>query len=225
MGNKGITTKRALIERANSSLVVIAGLAAFLTVFSLVASKTLFSQLAYQNRVLKEKHATVARLRSNLTAANELENSYKAFVSTTTNVIGGDAHGNGERDGNNAKIVLDALPSNYDFPALTTSLEKLVTGVSGVKISSITGTDDEVAQAANTSSSSPKATVIPFSISVSGNYASIQQLIGQFEHSIRPFQIQNMTLSGTQDNLTLSVSAQTYYQPAKSLTIGTKVVK
>jgi hypothetical protein len=29
MGNKGITTKRALIERANSSLVVIAGLAAF----------------------------------------------------------------------------------------------------------------------------------------------------------------------------------------------------
>jgi hypothetical protein len=225
MGNKGITSKRLLIDKANSSLVVIAGLAAFLTVFSLVASKTLFSQLTYQNRVLTEKHATVARLRSNLTAANELEVSYKAFVSTTTNVIGGDSKGNGERDGNNAKIILDALPSNYDFPALTTSLEKLITGVNGVKVSGITGTDDEVAQSANDTSEAPQATAMPFTIAVTGSYPAIQELIGRFEHSIRPFQIQSMTLSGNQSNLTLTLIAQTFYQPAKSLNIGTKVVK
>jgi hypothetical protein len=225
MGNKGITSKRALIERANSSLVIIAGLAAFLTVFSLVASKTLFSQLTYQNRVLKEKHATVARLRSNLTAAQQLESSYQAFVTTSTNVIEGDSKGSGERDGNNAKIILDALPSNYDFPAMTTSLEKLITGVNGLKITSITGTDDEVAQSATKSSNAPQATPMPFTIVVDGNYQAIQELIGRFEHSIRPFQIQSMTLGGKQSDLTLTLVAQTFYQPAKSLNITTKVVK
>ncbi|MGH7241156.1 MAG: hypothetical protein ACREGB_02565, partial [Candidatus Saccharimonadales bacterium] len=66
MAGNGITSKRVLIDKANSSLVAMTAVAAFLTVFSLVASKTLFSQLAYQNRVLKEKHTTVAQLRSDI---------------------------------------------------------------------------------------------------------------------------------------------------------------
>lgn len=225
MNANGITSKRVLINKANSSLVAIAGIAAFISVFSLVASKTLFSQLAYQNRVLNQKHATVARLRSNITAANQLETSYKAFTTTTTNVINGDANGTGERDGNNAKIILDALPSNYDFPALTTSLEKLITSTNGLKINSITGTDDEVAQAANTSSGTPKSVAMPFTITVDGSYAAIQELIGKFEHSIRPIQVQSITLTGDQTDLTMTLTAQTFYQPAKSLAIGTKVVK
>jgi hypothetical protein len=225
MGGKNITTKRALIDKANSSLVIITGLAAFLTIFSLVASKTLFSQFAYQNRVLKEKHATVARLRSDITAGNQLETSYQAFTKTTTNIIDGDANGTGERDGSNTKIILDALPSTYDFPALTTSLEKLITSVNGVQITSISGTDDEVAQSANATSATPQAVPMPFTIAVNGNYQAIQDLIGRFEHSIRPFQIQNMTLTGDQANLTLTLVAQTFYQPAKTLNIGTKVVK
>lgn len=225
MGNQGITSKRALIDKANSSIVGIAAIAAFVTIFSLVASKTLFSQLTYQNRVLKEKHATVARLRSDITAANQLETSYKAFTTTTTNVINGDANGTGERDGNNAKIILDALPSNYDFPALTTSIEKLITSTNGLKITSITGTDDEVAQSANSTSSTPAAVAMPFTVTVQGNYQAIQELVGKFEKSIRPIQVQSLTLTGDQTDLTMTLSAQTFYQPAKALTIGTKVVK
>jgi len=225
MGGKGIASKRALIDKSNSSLVVITGLAAFLTVFSLVASNALFSQFAYQNRVLKAKHSTVVQLRSNITAANQLEKSYDAFSNTTTNVINGDAKGSGERDGNNTKIILDALPSNYDFPALATSLEKLITSVDVLEITSITGTDDEVAQAANQTSSTPQSVAIPFTIAVSGDYNSVQRFISSMERSIRPFQIQSMALSGTQSDMTLTVVAQTFYQPAKSLNITTKVVK
>lgn len=225
MGGKGITTKRVLIDKTNSSLVLVTAVAAFLVIFSLVASKTLFSQLTYQNRVLDAKHETVARLRSNITAGNKLETSYQAFTQTTTNVIGGDSKGSGERDGNNTKIVLDALPSNYDFPALATSLEKLMTSVNGLTITGITGTDDQVAQSANASAGTPQAVPIPFTVAVSGNYQAIQELIGKFEHSIRPFQIQTLTVSGEQTNLTMFVTAQTFYQPAKELTIGSKVVK
>lgn len=225
MGGKGITTKRVLIDKTNKSLVIFTAVAAFLVIFSLVASKALFSQLTYQNRVIDEKHITVARLRSNLEAGKKLETSYKAFTGTTTNVIGGDANGAGERDGNNAKIVLDALPSTYDFPALATSLEKLMTSVNGLTITGITGTDDQIAQSANSSAGTPQAIPIPFTVAVSGNYQAIQEMVSKFEKSIRPIQIQTMTLSGEQANLTLFVNAQTFYQPAKELTIGSKVVK
>lgn len=224
MADKSFTTKRALIDKANSSLVVIAGVAAFLTVFCLIASKTLISQAAYQNRVLKAKHTAVAQLRSDITASNQLQTAYDAFTSTTQNAIGGDPHGSGEKDGDNAKIILDALPSTYDFPALTTSLEKLVNN-SGVQINSITGTDDEAAQAANKSSNTPQPVPIPFQVIVHGNYQSVQALIGQFEHSIRPFQIHSITISGDQSDLNASIIGQTFYQPAKSLNITTKVVK
>jgi hypothetical protein len=224
MADKSITTKRALIDKANSSLVIVAGVAAFLTVFCLVASKTLISQAAYQNRVLKAKHTAVAQLRSDITAGNQLQSSYKAFTSTTQNAIGGDPTGSGEKDGDNAKIILDALPSTYDFPALATSIEKLI-GDAGVQINSITGTDDEAAQSANTSSASPQPVPMPFQLTVDGNYQAVQTLIGEFEHSIRPFQIQTLTIAGDQSDLTLTLTAQTFYQPAKSLNISTKVVK
>ncbi len=225
MPSKNITTKRALIDRANSSLVVIAGVAAFLTVFCLIASKTLISQAAYQNRVLKAKHTAVTQLRSDITAGNQLETAYQAFTSTTQNVIGGDPQGGGAKDGNNAKIILDALPSTYDFPALATSLEKLIQDTSGLTITTITGTDDEVIQSAKTTSATPQPIAMPFQVGVKGSYQSIQAFIGEFEHSIRPFQIQSVTLAGDQSDMTITITAQTYYQPAKSLNIGTKVVK
>ncbi|HWT56165.1 MAG TPA: type 4a pilus biogenesis protein PilO [Candidatus Microsaccharimonas sp.] len=225
MASNGITSKRVLIDKANSSLVAMTAVAAFITVFSLVASKALFSQLTYQNRVLKEKHATVARLRSDLTAGQQLATSYKAFTTTVTNAIGGDPNGAGQQDGNNTKIILDALPSNYDFPALATSIEQLITSTNGLKINSINGTDDEVAQSANATSSTPTAIPMPFTLTVEGNYQAIQDFVGKLEHSIRPFQVQTATISGDQSDLKLDLTAQTFYQPAKKLTIGTKVVK
>jgi hypothetical protein len=225
MADKGITTKRALIDKANGSLVVVAGIAAFLTVFCLVASKTLISQAGYQNRVLKAKHAAVAQLRSDITAGNQLQTSYQAFTTTTQNAIGGDPNGSGEKDGDNAKIILDALPSNYDFPALATSLEKLIQEANGLKIANITGTDDEAAQSSNSTSATPQPVPMPFQVGVEGNYQAVQSLVTELEHSIRPFQIMTVTISGDQSDLTMTLTAQTYYQPAKSLNISTKVVK
>lgn len=219
-----ILTKRALIDKANSTIVIVTSVAAFVLVFSLVATKTLVSQAGYQNRVISAKRTAVKQLKADITASEDLKASYKAFTGTTQNVLNGDPNGTGPQDGNNAKIVLDALPSSYDFPALTTSLEKLLTN-SNVKIANITGTDDEVAQGPNSSSTSPQPVAMPFQISVNGDYGAIQKLIDQFEHSIRPFQIQSMQISGSQNDLVLNLTAQTFYQPAKSLNISTKVIK
>jgi hypothetical protein len=224
MAKAALTTKRALIDKANSTIVLVTGIAAFVFVFSLVSSKTLVSQATYQNRVIGAKRDARDRLKDDITAGKQLSDSFTTFNSSPQNVLGGSSTGTGAKDGDNAAIVLDALPSSYDFPALVTSLEKII-GNSGAKIGNISGTDDEVAQSTNTSSTSPTPVAMPFQLSVTGNYQKIQKLIDEFEHSIRPFNIQTLQISGDQKDLTLSLTAQTYYQPAKSLNIRREVVK
>jgi hypothetical protein len=64
-----------------------------------------------------------------------------------------------------------------------------------------------------------------FNISVQGNYANTQSLINLFEHSIRPFEVMTLTLKGSDANLVMDATAQTFYQPDKSLKIDTEVVR
>lgn len=220
-----ISTKRLAISKANTQMVLVIAVAAFVTVFSLVASKTVLSQNAYQSRVVKAKETAHQQLTKNITAAKILVNSYHDFVSTDTNSIGGLTKGTGDKDGDNGKIVLDALPSSYDFPALASSLEKILTS-QNLKVGSITGVDDQVNQEANISSPDPKEVPMPFSFTVTNaNYASIQQLITTLESSIRPIQIDTIALSGASSSMEVTITAHTYYQPAKNLQITKEVVK
>lgn len=218
------SAKRVLIDKANSRIVVYVSVAAFILVFSLVATKTLVSQAAYQNRVINKKKAAVSQLKADIAATGQLKTAYDAFNSTAQNVLGGNPTGTGPQDGTNSKLVLDALPSSYDFPGLMTSLDTLL-GDQKVKIDSTGGTDDEVAQSANQSSSNPQPVPIPFNTVIEGDYTQVQNVVAAYEHSIRPLQIQTLDIAGSKGTLTLTISAQTYYQPAKSLNINKQVVK
>jgi hypothetical protein len=220
----GMTSKRNQILKANSKVVVVTAIAAFVIIFSLFASKTLLSRAMYQSRVAGAKKQTLSLLKTDITTSKTLATSFQTFDAEQLNIIGGSSTGSGPNDGPNSKIVLDALPSSYDFPALTTSLEKLVAN-RNLTILDIAGTDDQVTQQTNVGSATPTAVAIPFSLSVEGNYTSIQGLITDLETSIRPFQIQTLTVSGDQTGMTLALTAQTYYQPDKDLTITSKVVQ
>lgn len=217
-------TKRALISKANSSMVIATTAAAFVLVFALVSGKALISQMAYQNRVINAKKTALTQLKSDLEARDSLQASYNSFVAENPNVIGGNADGDGEEDGDNATLILDSLPSYYDFPALTTSLEKIINS-QNMSILGITGTDQEATEGDNQTSPTPEAVVMPFVVDVSGSYQSVQELTDVFQKSIRPFQIQTIQLSGDEGSMTASISAQTYYQPGKTLNIKSEVVK
>lgn len=223
MANGKASEKRLLINKANQRIVAITTAASFIIVFCLVASYTLVGQLSYQNRVLGKKKAALNQIKEDIDSVESLKASYTAFVQTPQNVLGGNSNGNGSKDGDNARIVLDALPSKYDFPALTTSLEKLALS-QGVGIENINGTDDEIAQS-NSASSTPEPVAMPFQISVTGNYDAIQKVVKAFEKSIRPIQIQTIQLTGSEQKMQMSITAQTYYQPEKNLKIRTEVVK
>lgn len=223
MARTNISTKHIQISKANTVITATVAIASFLTVASLVASWAMFQQRSYQSKVIAEKELAVKTLKANIEAVDTLNTSYQAFVGESTNIIGGNSLGSGERDGDNAKLVLDALPSSYDFPALATSIEKVLTD-SNFKIIDISGTDDELAQAVR-ETPTPEVIEIPFSFTVNGGYEAMHTLIASLERSIRPIKIVKLGFSADDAGIELKVEAKTFYQSAKKFNVTKKDVQ
>lgn len=224
MSKLTISTKRLMVEKANSTIVAIVAIAVFIAVFSLFAASSLWSKQSYQARVIAEKEKARDQLKANLEARDQLVTSYRAFVDSQPNVLGGNAAGDGERDGDNAKLILDALPSKYDYPGLVSSLEKTLTSRS-FQLRSIGGSDDQLNQQTTPDSIDPQVVDMPFTLSTDGTYESSSELISVLERSIRPMRIRKLSMQGIDANLQVDVDAKTYYQPEKSLKLEMKVVE
>lgn len=223
MARQQISLKQLAINKDNTSIIIAVGLASFVIVFSLVASNALLKQSSYQSKVISKKKTALNQLRTNSAEVEKLQNSYKAFADSPQNVLGGSSAGSGERDGGNPRLVLDALPSKYDFPALTTSLEKVFKQYS---IESITGTDDEIAQSTSAeASTTPLEVEIPFSITLNASAQSSKEILQLFEKSIRPVQIQKLAIEGKSNQLKMTVTAKSYMQPQKKFDVKTEKVK
>lgn len=218
-----MSSKRVLVDKANTVVVVAAAIGAALTIFALVGSNTLLSQRSFQSRVITQKEAALKQLEENVEETNTLVIAYKEFVARSRNVIDGDSNGIGERDGDNARLVLDAMPSKYDFPAVVTSIEKLILDLE-LATESIGGVDDEISQL-NQSSADPEPVPIPFDFTVSGSYEPIQALVDQLYKSIRPIHINNMKFESQGGSINLKITANTYYQPEKIADIKMETVK
>lgn len=237
------SAKRLQIDKANSSIVIAVSIAAFALTFSLVATKSLLARQSYQNKVIDAREQARDQLEANIDALDDLKSKYNEFASRQENIIGGNSFGNGERDGDNARIVLDALPSKYDFPALVSSLEKILVD-RNYAIKSITGTDNEAAQnSPNTPGAAPQpaspssgtpgtgqssaggAVEMPFEISAESSYTGVLDLLGAFKNSIRPMYIQSVSLSATGgNNVQITIQGKSYYQPERTLNVIEEVV-
>lgn len=223
MAKAKVSTKRLQISKANTQMVIVTGVAAFVVAFSFVACRALLAKRSYQAKIIGAKEQAVDQLQANIVAANELVASYKTFVETSSNVLGGNPNGSGKLDGDNAKIILDALPSQYDYPGLASSLEKVIQE-NNIKIDSITGTDDEIAQQSQTIEK-PQPVEVPFVVSVSTNLAGANNLLSVFQRSIRPIKVQKVEATGSNQELKMTVTALTYYQPQAGVTITKEVIK
>jgi Pilus assembly protein, PilO len=208
-----LSTKHLQIDKANSLMLIATAATTVVVVFSLVAANSLWKQMTYQNKVIGLKSDANQQLEKNIQEAENLKTAYDAFENSTESVIG--------TADKNSKVILDALPSKYDFPALATSLEGIINGA-GTKIVNITGVDNEVQAEQN--SISPKPIEIPVDITAAGPYTNIQKLIDDMRRSIRPFKIATLSLTGNDGALNAKITAITYYQPEKRLDIEQKVV-
>ena len=218
------SVKHLQIDKDQSRMLIVIVVAVVISVFGLFATKAMVSKGLYQRRALHARKQVVDQLKANVNAANTLFKQYKVFASEDPNVLDGSTSGSGPLDGDNPRIILDSLPSKYDAPALASSIEKILTD-ENITISALTITDDPAGNS-DTPLPNPTAKPILFSFSGSNSYAGITKLLQTFEKSIRPFDINTLDITGTDDNLHVTAGVTTYYQPAKSLDLSaTKEVK
>ncbi len=207
--------KRVLIDRANRSMFISIVVASALLIFAIVSIYSLSKVYSHRSKVISEKKTASKTLTANDAEIGKLISSFKAFESAPESVMG--------TTEKNSKIVLDALPPKYDFPALATSLEKILTD-GGYNITSITGIDNEVSEV-DDDSASPIPVAMPFTISVSGPYDKVKNLSFDLERSIRPVYIVTTDLSGSATSAVVTLSAITYYQPGRNLDVTYKEIK
>lgn len=221
---KKTSVKHVEIDKSQSTMLAVIAAAVAFCVFGLFATKSLVSKGLYQRRALSAEHSVESTLQGNYTAAQTLVTQYGVFAQENPNMIGGNMNGNGLNDGDNPRITLDALPSKYDIPALASSVEKILSGRS-VSIDSLTVTDDPSANS-DQPQAQPKTVSIPVSFEGTTNYKTAQQLLQDFERSIRPFDVNSLQISGTDKSISMTVNMTTYFQPAKSLNLtATQAVK
>lgn len=222
------TSKHVQLDKTQSTMLAIITVACVITIFCLMSAKALLGQAAYQRRVVNANQAAVKQLQDNVTAAKQLVNQYNQVFegSNPVNIIGGKNDKSPSAvppDGDNARVVLDALPSKYDFPALLSSVSKMLANEQ-ISNPTITGTD-ESASVGSAASTDPKAQQIQLTVSGTSDYAHVQAFLKDLERSVRPFDVVSLDLAGPQGGLTFNITLNTYYQPAKSLNIVTKEVK
>ena len=225
MNNSAKTSnnKRLMIDKANASMLIFISVATFLLVFALVSSRALISQSRYQSKIMKKQQAAHKQLQTNIKNVDSLVASYKSFASEPQNVLGGNSAGSGPKDGDNPRIVLDALPSKYDFPGLISSLEKVLKD-GGYSLQSLGGSDDEINQS-NAKVDKPVPIEMPFPLSIETSFEGAESLLKTLERSIRPIYVSKVTITAASNKISVSVNAKTYYQPEKVLKINTEVVK
>lgn len=216
------------ISKGDSSLMILAGISSFIIVFSLLGIKSMISQASYQGRVIKARNASIDQLNKNIANANILSTHYSSVFegNSPANVIGGKndkALSSQPPNGDNGTIILHALPTSYDFPALLTSVSKILT-TNSVGGQAIGGSDLSVTFKSDPSSS-PQPTSVDLNVSGTATYTNAQKLINDFEKSIRPYDIKTLSLNGNQSSMALSFDVTTYYQPAKTTTLTSKEIK
>jgi hypothetical protein len=117
------------------------------------------------------------------------------------------------------------LPSSYDFPALITSIEKIA-NQDHIPLQGVGGTDQPSSTAQSSSTvAAAQPQQIPISFSVQTDFQTVKVLLTDLERSIRPVDITTITLSGSGNNMNVSLQSSTYYQNPISLQIKQKVVK
>jgi hypothetical protein len=222
MAKQQISLRQLAINKDNTVIALVVGLASFIVVFSLIASHSLLEQRAYQAKVIGKKKTALRQVKTNVEEVEKLKTSYQAFADSQENILGGSSTGPGDKDGDNPRLILDSLPSKYDFPALATSMEKVF---KPYNLESVTGTDEEIAQSEVVSSGTPQPVEMPFAVTVNGSAQASKEILLLLERSIRPTQVQKLSMTGSSNQLKISINGKTYYQPQIVFDVRTETVK
>lgn len=241
--------KRQQITNTRKQVFTWVALAAALVVICLVVGWNLMQRINYQNKVNRDVGKTAQTMHDNVEAADKLiknVNALKANAALSLPNLKAD-------DSTVFQVVIDALPTEDDSVALSSSLQNKILSKSGVTIEQInvdtTESDSSSGSSSSSSSSSsslssssssgssksgvskaddiqfPVAKPITFRVSLVGSFDSVKSALQDIESTIRPITITKLTIDGSDDKLNATIEAQTYYSSKVNFKLGKKEIQ
>ncbi len=165
-------------------------------------AKDLVGRAIHNGKVLSAKQKASRQLDADLVAAPQLIASYSGLGDTRT-------------------LLDSSLPTGPDFSGYIAMMESAAADA-GVSLKSVMPVAVQTEDAAR---GDAKPMPVNSTISVTGNYASLQRFFANIEKSSRPVRITDIQLSGASSSQNAVISATTYYQPKASLDLKTEYVK
>ena len=241
--------KRQQITNTRKQVFTWVALAAALVVICLVVGWNLMQRINYQNKVNRDVGKTAQTMHDNVEAVDKLiknVNALKANAALSLPNLKAD-------DSTVFQVVIDALPTEDDSVALSSSLQNKILSKSGVTIEQInvdttesdssSGSSSSSSSSYNSSSSSsssssgksgvskaddiqfPVAKPITFRVSLVGSFDSVKSALQDIESTIRPITITKLTIDGSDDKLNATIEAQTYYSSKVNFKLGKKEIQ
>lgn len=206
--------KRQQISKANRMMFIWVAAGSGVVGVALVVSIFLVQQLIFNEKVLLKKNETVSSLNKSQTAIPDLRKEI-AVRNTDQGLLDSRAKDSDKP----LQVIIDALPDSANTAALGASLQtKLIPG-SNIQLDSLQV--DPILEGTTEGTMS-------FSFSVSTPQSSIGELRNlqqRLERSIRAINITSVLIETTATKATMTVSGEAYYEPARSVELGTETVK
>lgn len=230
MAEKVAMRKRQKIESSNKMMFLWVTGASIIVGFCAVIAWFLVQQIMFQGKIISERNDTVRTLEQNNEAVDELRKNVRV-LETDTNLL---ATPKAEPDEKALQIILDALPADANSLALGASLQKkIVGGANGITIESIevapTATEEPTATdeyAGDYGDDTAAENAMPFRAVVSSNdLSSLRDLLDRFERSIRVIDVTNLQLERSEEQFTLTLDAQAYYEPEVTVELRKEVIR
>lgn len=207
--------KRQEIAKANRMMFLWVTGASAIVGIAAVLGITLYNKLTFNQTVIAEQAKTVSTLEANQEAAKQLIENARV-LDTNQNLR--DARVD-QNDDNALQVILEALPSSENKAALGSSLQDKLLKLDGITIDSLSVGD------AGEAGASAGSVAIKFNfVAKATDRNKLFDLLKRLESSIRPVKILTLSLEEGQTDTTLTVSAESYYQPQVSIDLGEKTL-
>jgi hypothetical protein len=217
--------KRQQISQANKTMFIWVASAAVVVSFCLVIGQFLFRQAAFNIKIIDAKSKASSTLGENIDNAKKLQEEMNSLlVNVDLSSV------KAKEDDSNFKVILDALPSTNDPITFATSLQRAIIPRSGAVLDSLeppkVSVEGEEGGGEETQAADPNDPIEQtYMFTVLGNYEQIQNLLKDFERTIRPINVNTMSIEGNDSVLRAEFDVSTYYTNPKTLTLEKKAIK
>lgn len=212
--------KRQQIQQANKIVFIWVAIAAVAITVALVLAQFMMKQFFFNTKVIAAQVKTNDTLVKNIEVYEPLKTDVSKLVANQ------DLARLRVQDTDSAlQVIIDAMPTEDEPIALIASLQQVVLAKSGALISDVSL--QQAAPGAETIDPTTLSGVQPviFSVKASGSYDSIKKLMQDMQNSIRPISVTGLKVSGSNSNMSVEITASTFYAPPRTVEMTKETIK